>query len=287
MAGESSTAAPSRREQLRDFLRIRRAQITPADVGLADVGRRRTPGLRREELAMLAGVGVSWYTWLEQGREINVSPEVLNAISRVLRLSEPEKAHLYVLAGLNPPPPNGKNDNAVSPELRQLIDSWNPRPAVLQDRYWNLPAINDAAKLVFGYTDTDTNCFVAFFTNPRYRTMHTHWATVAPQVVAAYRRDAARFPDDLEFARVIDQLSAVSPEFVDLWSRHEVDSHVQAVKAVEHPDAGELVFDTTTLDVSDRPDLSLVLYNPRPGTHTQARIERLVGLTWWCWSLDK
>ncbi|MGN9782585.1 helix-turn-helix transcriptional regulator [Nonomuraea sp. ZG12] len=266
MSGTTSRSAEARRvrrEQLRDFLRTRRARLTPGDVGLVSVGRRRTPGLRREEVAALAGVGVSWYTWLEQGRDINVSIEVLDAISGALRLTEPERAHLYVLAGVNPPPADGALGAEVTPELRRLLDAWTPRPALLRDRYWNLLAVNDAAQTVFGFGDTDHNCLISFFTNARYRGMHVHWASVAPSVVAAFRADAAHAPDDPGFGRVVDELSAVSPEFAEMWARHEVGVPVQVVKAVRHPEAGELFFDLTTLAVVDNPGWYLELYNPR------------------------
>ena len=275
MTSESPAAARRRRDQLRDFLRARRARLTPDDVGLVSTGRRRTPGLRREELAALAGVGVSWYTWLEQGRDITVSTDVLDAISRALRLTEPERAHLYLLAGLNPPPPVGAG-GAVTEELRHLLDAWNPRPAILRDRYWNLLVVNDATREVFGYDDTDHNCLVSFFTNPRYRAAHVHWESVAPPVVAAFRAAAAHAPDDPGFPRVVDRLSAVSPEFATLWARHEVGVPGQAVKAVRHPEAGDLVFDMTTLIVADRPDWHLELYHPRPGTGTDDRLGRLL-----------
>lgn len=272
MPRESPAARRQRREELRDFLRSRRARLTPADVGIAAAGRRRTPGLRREEVALLAEVGVSWYTWLEQGRDINVSVDVLDAISRALRLSEAERTHLYVLAGLNPPQA-APRDTSVSVELRQLIDAWHPRPALLLDRYWNLLALNDMARTVFGYDSEDRNCLISYFTNDRYRSMHDNWESLAPSVVAAFRADAARAPGDPEFARVIDELSAVSPEFVKQWARHDVGDHAQTVKAVTHPEAGELVFDKTALVVADRPDWRLELYNPRPGT-----LEKLVSL---------
>jgi transcriptional regulator with XRE-family HTH domain len=219
--------------------------------------------LRREEVATLAGVGVSWYTWLEQGRDINVSGDVLDAISRALRLSEPERAHLYLLAGLNPPLVAAA-DSEVSPELQRLVDAWAPRPAILRDRYWNLLAINDATRTVFGYDDTDHNCLISFFTNPRYRGMHVHWASVAPAVVAAFRADAARAPEDPEYRRVVDELCAASPEFTELWARQEVGVPGQVVKAVNHPEDGELFFDLTTLTVTDHPDWFLELYVPRP-----------------------
>lgn len=239
-------------------------------------GRRRTPGLRREEVAALAGVGVSWYTWLEQGRDIKVSGEVLDAISGALRLTGPERTHLYLLAGLNPPRVGGVHGGAVTPELRHLLDAWSPRPAILRDRYRNLLAINDATRAVFGYDDTDYNCMISFFTNARYRGTYAHWASVAPTVVAAFRADAAHSPDDPRFRRLVDDLSAVSPEFAELWARHEVSPPVQAVKAVRHPEAGDLFFDMTTLTVADRPDWYLELYNPRPDTGTGDRLEQLL-----------
>ncbi|MEU2031260.1 helix-turn-helix transcriptional regulator [Nocardia amamiensis] len=276
MASESSAAALHRRAELRDFLRTRRARLTPQDIGSASVGRRRTPGLRREEVAILAGVGVSWYTWLEQGRDITVSTEVLDAISAALRLTEPERAHLYRLAGLNPPPPGAAGDAEVTPQLRGLLDAWGSRPAVLRDRYWNLLAINDAARAVFGFGDADYNCLVSFFTNARYRGMHTQWNAIAPAVVAAFRADAAHSPGDPRFGKVIGELAAASPEFAEMWARHEVNAPVQAVKAVRHPEAGDLFFDTTTLAVADNPDWFLVLYNPQPGTETADRVDGLM-----------
>ncbi|MCM6778574.1 helix-turn-helix transcriptional regulator [Nocardia sp. CDC159] len=269
-----SVATASRRAQLRDFLRTRRERLTPEEVGLPAVGRRRTPGLRREEVALLAGVGVSWYTWLEQGRDINTSAEVLDAIGRALRLDDAERAHLYVLAGLNPPALHASG--AVTPELRRLVDSWSPRPAILRDRYWNLLAINDGTRAAFGYDDNDRNCLIAFFTNSRYRGMHDAWAAAAPGIVAAFRADAGRAPGDPEFARLIVELASLSSEFAELWARHEVGVPVQTVKAVRHPEAGELVFDTTALVVADHPDWYLDLYNPRPGTGTAERLDELV-----------
>ncbi|MEV6426461.1 helix-turn-helix transcriptional regulator [Nocardia sp. NPDC051463] len=275
MTSESPAVTQRRREQLRDFLRTRRARLTPGDVGVAAVGRRRTPGLRREEVAMLAGVGVSWYTWLEQGRDIKVSTEVLDAIGRALRLTEPERAHLYVLAGLNPPRSGGTRDAVVTPELRALLDAWAPRPAVLRDRYWNLLAINDAAHRALGYDGVDHNCLFTFFTNARHRAMHLHWESVAPDVVAAFRAEAARAPGDPEFDRVVNELTAVSPEFAELWARHDVAGPTQAVKAVHHPEVGDLIFDMLPLAVADHPDWHVELYNPRPDTGTEVRLERL------------
>lgn len=232
---------------------------------------------------MLAGVGVSWYTWLEQGRDIKVSESVLDAVGRALQLTSAEREHLYLLAGLNPPRSGGAHGAAalvtrgaaVPPELRQLLDTWAPRPAILRDRHWHLLAINDAARVVLGYEETDHNCLFTFFTNERYRAMQAQWAVTAPVVVAAYRADAAHAPGDPEFDRVVAELSAVSPEFAELWARHDVERPGQTVKAIDHPAAGALVFDVTTLAVVARPDWYLELFNSQPGTNTAKRLEDL------------
>lgn len=239
------------RDELRDFLRTRRARLTPGDVGMPSAGTRRTPGLRREEVAVLAGVGVSWYTWLEQGRDINVSAEVLDAIARVLRLTEPERTHLYLLAGLNPPRADG-HAAEVTPELRRLLGTW-PHPALLRDRRWDLLAVNEPARTVFGL-DGDRNCLVAFFTNERYRDLHVNWSAVAPGVVAAFRADAVHADG------VVADLAEASPEFAALWARHDVAAPAQVMKSVRAA-AGELSFDLTTLAVTDHPGWYVELYN--------------------------
>ncbi|MEU6585966.1 helix-turn-helix transcriptional regulator [Nocardia sp. NPDC046763] len=267
--------AGRRREHLREFLRDRRSRLTPDQVGLPTAGRRRTPGLRREEVAVLAGVGVSWYTWLEQGRDITVSTDVLDAIAAALQLTAPERAHLYVLAGLNPPCPATDSGTDITVETRNLLDAWNPRPAVLRDRYWNVLAYNDTARAVFGYDGPGHNCLVTYFTNPRYLAVPQTWSEAAPAVVAAYRADSALCPGDPGFDSVITELASRSPEFARLWSRHDVGAAQQAVNALEHPEAGELHFDATTLTLADRSDRHLVLYNPRAGTDTAARLDQL------------
>ncbi|MGW6424661.1 helix-turn-helix transcriptional regulator [Nocardia sp. NPDC055053] len=271
-----SAASTRRREELRDFLRSRRERVRPGDVGLPVAGRRRTPGLRREEVAMLAGVGVSWYTWLEQGRDITVSGEVLDAVAGVLRLSDAERTHLYLLAGLNPPPASGSAGTEVTPEIRRLIDGWERGPAVVRDRYWNILAFNAIAGRAFGCDDGEPhNCLITFFTSPRYRGLPALWDAAAPGIVAAYRADAALAPHDDEFLRVARELAATEPEFAQLWDRHEVGAPLQAVNALRHPEVGELYFDATTLTIADHPDWSLVLYNPRPGSDTAERLTRL------------
>lgn len=216
---------------------------------------------------MVAGVGVSWYTWLEQGRDINVSADVVEAVGRALQLSHAERTHLHLLAGLNPPADGAGGDPTVPAELRNVLDASSPRPAILRDMYWNVLGLNDATASTFGIDPDvdprDRNCLIAFFTDDRYRGMHSAWAAAAPLVVAAFRADAAHHPGDDGFTRIVTRLSAVSEEFVRMWARHDVGVAAQSVKAIRHPDLGDLYFDTTTLRVVDHPRWFLELYNPR------------------------
>ncbi len=268
------SARDRQRAKLREFLRSRRERLSPAQAGLPETGRRRTPGLRREEVAVLAGVGVSWYTWLEQGRDIKVSGDVLDAVARALLLDEVERSHLYRLAGLNPPQRAAAPSVPPSPQMQQLLDAWAPRPGYIRDRHWNFTAVNDAARRVFGYGDTDHNCLVSYFTNARYRVLDEQWEQIAPAVAAGFRADSARYPDDPEFDRIATDLAQVSPEFAELWDRHDAAEHTSAVKAVQHPEAGLLVFDSTLFPVPEHPGHHLILHNPRP--ETVERLERLL-----------
>ncbi|WP_328807643.1 helix-turn-helix transcriptional regulator [Nonomuraea antri] len=273
-------ARARRSAEMREFLRSRRARVTPADVGMAagDVRSRRTPGLRREEVAVLAGVGVSWYTWLEQGREINVSGEVLDSIARVLRLDAAEREHLYLLAGSNPPrlPPAAVRQ--VPDGLRRVIDAWLPRPAYLIDRHWNLVAVNRAAELIFGYGEDDHNCLVTFFTSTRYRSALCDWRDAAKAIVGQFRADAARYPDDPEFGRLAADMCAASPEFAEVWAEHDVGDATSGSKTVTHPDAGDLTFEYTALTLPDLPGHRLMLHSPAAGTDTGERLAALLGV---------
>ncbi|MGW1372837.1 helix-turn-helix transcriptional regulator [Streptomyces sp. NPDC002446] len=281
MASNAATHDTSRRRQeLRDFLMSRRARVSPADAGLPDGGRRRTPGLRREEVAVLAGVGASWYQWLEQGRDITVSPQVLDSVARVLRLSGAERRHLYVLAGLNPPLRQdaeelGANDMCAG--LQRLIDAWMPLPAHIMDPYWNNIAYNDAARVVLGHgrPGVSSNCLVAFFTDPVYRARAASWEANAPLVVAQYRGACSARPGDEGFDEIIREAAARSEEFAALWARGDVEDSGTIHKELDHPLVGPLLFESTKLQVPVRPDLNIVLHNARAETDTVAKLEWL------------
>lgn len=267
-----------RRAELREFLMSRRARVTPAQAGLPDGGaRRRTPGLRREEVAVLAGVGVSWYQWLEQGRDITVSAQVLDAVGRVLKLTSAERRHLYVLAGLNPPALEvAPGDRDMCHGLKRLIDTWMPYPAHIMDVYWNTVMYNEAAALVLGMRpETVQNCLVAFFTDPIYRLRSTRWEEVACEVVAQFRAACSEHPRDEGFRTVVAEAKERSPEFAALWEQRDVRPGGQLRKEMEHPVVGTLHVESTQLRVPARPDLSIVLHAPLPGTDTAAKLEWL------------
>ncbi|MER5812922.1 helix-turn-helix transcriptional regulator [Streptomyces sp. NPDC002033] len=256
----------------------RRARISPAEAGLPDGGaRRRTPGLRREEVAVLAGVGVSWYQWLEQGRDITVSAQVLDAVSRVLKLTSAERRHLYVLAGLNPPVLEvAPADRDMCHGLQRLIDAWMPFPAHIMDVYWNTVLYNDSAALVFGMRpEIVQNCLVAFFTDPIYRARSAHWEEVACEVVAQFRAACTERPQDEGFQAVVEQARELSPRFAELWKQRDVRPGGLLRKQMEHPVVGTLHVESTQLRVPARPDLAIVLHTPLPHTDTAEKLEWL------------
>ncbi|MEU9374274.1 helix-turn-helix transcriptional regulator [Streptomyces sp. NPDC048255] len=256
----------------------RRARISPTEAGLPDGGaRRRTPGLRREEVAVLAGVGVSWYQWLEQGRDITVSSQVLDSVGRVLKLTSAERRHLYVLAGLNPPALEvAPGDRDMCHGLKRLIEAWMPFPAHIMDRYWNMVMYNDAAALVFGMRpEIVQNCLVSFFTDPLYRARSPHWEEVAGQVVAQFRAACSEHPDDEGFRAVVAQARELSPEFTELWERRDVQPGGLLQKRMDHPVVGALHFESTQLRVPARPDLAIVLHTPLPVADTAGKLEWL------------
>lgn len=258
-----------RRTELREFLMNRRARLSPRDFGMPDAGRRRTPGLRREEVAVLAGVGISWYQWLEQGRAISVSPQVLDSVARVLRMDEVERGHLYALAGLNPPSvPPAAPCREVDTALIRVLGNWMPFPAHIVDPYWNLVTMNPAAQRLLGYDSSDRNYLKTLFTNLRFRACYADWAAAAPRVVAQYRAEMTARPDDPGFQNVVDDLLRKNAEFAELWQRRDVVAPGVNAEAVTHPEFGVLFFDVLHLRVPQYPELRLILHSPRPAEET-------------------
>ncbi|MDP4511781.1 helix-turn-helix transcriptional regulator [Nonomuraea turcica] len=259
--------------ELGEFLRSRRARVRPEDAGLPTYGeRRRVAGLRREEVALLAGVSVPYYVRLEQGRATNVSDEVLGAIARALGLNEAERNHLHNVARPARTPAARGPSPRVRPTLQRLLDA-TAGPAFVIGRRSELLACNRLAALLF-FSDSGTetaipaglNCARLVFLDESVRALYLNWADKARETVAFLRLDAGRHPDDQDLATLIGELSMNSSDFRRLWAEHDVRERSNGRVHLDHPLAGELVLDYESLRVGDEPDQVLVTYLPEPGS---------------------
>ena len=269
-----------RRAELADFLRRRRESIQPEDVGLPNGGRRRTPGLRREEVAQLAGVGTTWYTWLEQGRDVRASLEVLEALARALRLTPAERTHVVLLGRGEEPPPLKAPAERVSPTLRRLVENLGPSPAFVLGRRWDYLAWNRAATALFGdfgsVPRAARNHLWLTFMDPARRELFTDWEQGSRTVVAKFRADSARHLGDPAFEELIHALRQSSPEFCAYWKRHEVIESGEGRKRLRHPVEGTMVFEHAVFHPAEAPEQRLILYTPVPEHGTPAKVARLV-----------
>jgi transcriptional regulator with XRE-family HTH domain len=255
-----------RRVELADFLKRRRAALKPEDVGIHNGGRRRTPGLRREEVAALAGVGTTWYTWLEQGRDVRASLEVFEALARALQLTPAERIHLILLGRGEEAPPREQPAERISPTVRRMIDSLDPSPAYMLGRRWDYLAWNRATTALFGdfgqLPRAARNHVWQMFTDPMRRELLTDWEESARLIAAKFRADHARHLGDPSFEQMIESLRNASSEFCRAWKRHEVDRSSVGRKVLNHPVAGRLVFEHAVFTPTDWPEQRLVLYTP-------------------------
>ncbi|MFZ5748974.1 MAG: helix-turn-helix transcriptional regulator [Pseudomonadota bacterium] len=249
------------------FLRDRRARLDPASFGFA-AGRRRTPGLRREEVAQRANISATWYTWLEQGRGGAPSPDVLDRIAAGLMLTELEREHLFLLAFGHPPEARYRVTEGISPRLQRVLDAFGDVPAMIRTATWDVIAWNDAAALLLtdyaALAPRDRNVLRLMFSNSRVRAAQEDWMSVARYVVASFRADAARAgaSTSAEVAGLVEELSRTSPEFAALWRDNDVAGHGDGVKRLVHPELGVIALEFSTFAVEGRPDLNLLVYNP-------------------------
>ncbi len=266
----------TRLRELGAFLRSRRARLHPDDVDLPNGFRRRTPGLRREEVAQLAGVGLTWYTWLEQGRDIRPSPDVLCRVARALQLEPVERLHLFRLAGYEPPA--GISEDAVRPAHRRVIERWEPFPALVTGWRRDLLAWNRAADAVLGIEalpEGRRNLLWATFMAPEWRRLFRDWEMEAARAVARFRVEVASHLDEPACRLLIAELSAESPEFVRFWERRDVHGRTDGLKRLHHPELGDLELEYTTYHIDDQPGLRLCLCTPQPGSTTEQVLQRL------------
>jgi len=256
----------ARQKAFGDFLRSRRERLTPERVGLAPGFRRRARGLRREEVALLAGVGTTWYTWLEQGRDVRPSAEVLGALASALRLDAVERRHLFTLAGRPPPQAMAGGPERVPEPVVRMLEAMTEQPAYVVGRRWDILAWNAAATRVFGdfgRVEGDArNQVYMMFADPAHRALMADWDDLAPVSLAMFRASSAAHAGDPDFERLIARLQAESAEFRDWWPRQDVEFRPSTVKRIRHPVEGLLVFEYTSLDIGECPGMRLVVCTP-------------------------
>jgi transcriptional regulator with XRE-family HTH domain len=236
-------------------------------------------GLRREEVATLAGISVDYYVRLEQGRETRPSTQVLDALSGVLRLDDGAREHLHQIAGAATPPRRAADVEEVDPELLRLMRMWPDTPAIVLGRAYDVLAGNDLAYSLFEGFEHGPNLLLKLFADPAATAFYADWEPVARYTVAGFRLMHGRYPDDLRIAEVVAELTARSTEFVEMWQRHEARGDRMEAKTFVHPAVGELTLRINAFDVRSAPGQELVVYHAEPGSPSAAALERLRSLT--------
>jgi transcriptional regulator with XRE-family HTH domain len=275
---------PDNREDIREFLATRRARLTPADVGLPAGSRRRVPGLRREEVAVLAGVSIEWYTRLEKGHIAGVSEEVLEAVAGALRLNEAEHTYLFDLARAARPAtraPRRRKPVDVPDRLRWMLDSMQGSAAIVTNGRLDLLAVNDLGRALYSpvYADEPGPPNIARFQflDPAAEDYYTDWNAAADVTAAQLRTEAGRNPHDKDLRDLIGELSTLSEEFRTRWATHNVRLHYAGAKEFIHPDVGRMELAYHSMDVSAQRDRTLVttIYTAEPGTDSEDRLKLL------------
>jgi transcriptional regulator with XRE-family HTH domain len=247
------------------YLKDRRAKLDPAAFGLP-LKRRRTPGLRREEVAQRANVSATWYTWLEQGRGGAPSADVLDRIARAMMLTDVEREHLFLLGLGRPPEARYREPDGITPRLQRLLDTLDHSPAFIRTATWDVIAWNRAAAAVLtdygALPEGQRNVLRMMFRDSRVRAAQSNWQAVARYVVASFRADVARAGAARNVQSLVDELCATSPEFAAMWRDNDVQGHGDGCKVLHHPIAGKLAMEFSGFAVDGRPDLTMVVYNP-------------------------
>ncbi|GHO50447.1 helix-turn-helix transcriptional regulator [Ktedonospora formicarum] len=268
-----------RRKELADFLRTRRARLLPEEIGLPRRPKRRTPGLRREEVAELIDVSVTWYTWLEQGRDIRPSAKVVESLARVLQLTKDEQTHLFQLA--DQPLPSSLERSKVRPAFQNLLSTLEPAPAHLRDAHWNVLAWNRAESLLddwANYPLAERNVVWHHFAHPRLRSLMVNWEEEARTLLALFRMESIQHLDDPWLKSMIEHLQQVSEEFRQWWSFHEVQHQRERPIIFSHPKAGKLVLQPITMIFAYDQQLSLRVLLPLPETDTANKLTQLLSV---------
>lgn len=281
--------------ELGDFLKTRRQRLSPDQVGLPKGQRRRTSGLRREELAQLAGICATWYTYLEQGRPIRVSVQVLENLARILLLDAEERAYLFLLAHQQPPPVlrqkhksepdfrkvSTSRKSGISPALLRMLENMGICPAYILDQRFNVLAWNDAAGALFGdffshQSGRGLNMVWAMFNNPGYRQLFINWEDRARMTLAQFRVIYGKNIGDVWFKEFIEDIMQASPEFNCWWRDHDIQGVLGGNDEINHPEMGYIKLDYISLGISGNPNLTLQVYTPAPDTDTAKKIKQLL-----------
>jgi transcriptional regulator with XRE-family HTH domain len=268
-----------RLQELSDFLRTRRGRIIPADVGLPATNRRRTPGLRREEVAQLAGVSATWYTWLEQKRPIGVSPAVLDNLARVLRLDPFERMQLFQLALRQPIIDSTPRPETVSPLIERMLHQ-TAVPAVVMGRRWDVLACNRAARaFLFDFEQVpsnERNMLWLVFTRFEYRSLIVDWTERAQDTLARFRADYGRHAGDAHFVQLVERLKSVSPEFAEWWPRHDIRPMSEGRRDYNHPTGGRMIVEHATFLLGDNPELRLLVFLAAAESNSIAKMQKII-----------
>ncbi|MFI6079692.1 helix-turn-helix domain-containing protein [Streptomyces sp. NPDC051217] len=280
MPGRSDTADTTKRDnELGEFLRAGRARIEPGDAGLAPgVSGRRVRGLRREEVAVLAGVSADYYARLEQGRERNPSAQVIEAIARALRLPVDARAHLYRLARLIPQSPPDTRRDQVHPSLLRLLETFPLVAAYALGPAFDVLATNTIADALLSPFADERNMPRILFTHPRAKAVFTDWDLLRRSTVFALRLNAGRFPDDAGITNLVAELRRTSPEFRELWDDHKVGNLTRTFKVFVHPTAGRIELTYQTFDVVDAPGQLLLVGTPERGSRSEEALAYLASM---------
>ncbi|WP_222265201.1 helix-turn-helix transcriptional regulator [Modestobacter marinus] len=269
----------SSRTELGDFLRSRRRQLDPSDLGVPVSGSRRTPGLRREEVALLSGVSHTWYTWLEQGRDIRPSRQVVDAVARTLRMSPAEHRYVLRLAGLAAAPATDGGNGRLPAHAQRLLDALGDSPAYVITHDWSIVGWNAAYERFYPGVATavpaDRNLLWVVFTDAYVRELLGDWTTDSRRFLTQFRAEVGGRVHDAAVVDLVDRLQQASEHFRAGWASHDVDQFSSSERRFEHPGVGSLLLEHHQLTLADSPDLHLVVYTAVPGSDSATRLARL------------
>lgn len=276
---KSEGSERTRRMELARFLRSRRERLLPEQFGLPKRVRRRTPGLSREEVAQLIGYGVTWYTWLEQGRPIQVSTDVLENLARIFRLSLDERVYLFQLAEKSLYETLSESDEVLDPVFRDILTALEPSPAHIRDRRWNVLAWNRAESLLVdwhAYPANNRNIIWHHFTNPTFRRIMVNWEREARSVISIFRMESGQHAEDPWFKSLIERLNEISTEFREWWPVHEVRRKRELPIEFQHPDVGRLILQPVTVIFTPVSDLLMRMLMPLADTDSAGKLRSLM-----------